>query len=246
MHTRPDPDRFKARLLRMVFSVIGLTLLAGCGTPTMKPAQAAAIQRVGIVSLLPSELRYEKVGVTVFNNEKTTRPVGDALNSVARAAAERSLNAASRQAVQLTVDVPTLAKRLRSAVITFDSPAEQIKDELSELARANKLDAIVLIAESFDAENGIQGIRMYLRAGLGDIRLAAADGDLMTLVVDANVKKLAGQYRGTSLAIERPQGQPWSYALQENLDAPTEEHVNAQILRIVDFVVSQHIRTMGF
>lgn len=246
MHTKPKPGRFKARLLTLVSSAISLTLLAACGTPTMKPTQASAIQRVGIVSLLPNELRYEKVGITVFNNEKIARPVGDALNSVARSAAERSLNATSRQVVQLAVDVPTLAKRIRSAVITFDSPAEQIKAELSQLARENQLDAIVLVAESFDAENGIQGVRMYLRAGLGDIRLAVADGNLMTLVVDANVKLLAGQFRGASMAIDRPQGQPWSYALQENLDAPTESHVNAQILRTIDSVVSQHIRTMGF
>jgi hypothetical protein len=212
----------------------------------MKPEQASAIKRVGIVSLLPSDLRYEKIGITVFNNERTTRPVGNTFNVAARNTAERILDQAGRQTVQITVDVPAFSRRIRSAAIIFDSPAEQIKDELVQLAAANKLDAIVLIAESFDAENGIQGVRMYLRAGMGDIRSAVASGDLMTLVVDPNAKKLAGQGKGISFSVDRAQGQPWGYVLEANLDRPTEEHVNAQMVRIIESVVSQHLRTMGF
>lgn len=240
------PDSMPTRLLKFFFTAGCLSLLVACGTPTMKPEQASSIRRVGIVSLLPSDLRYEKIGVTVFNNERTTRPVGDVFNVAARSTAERLLNQAGRQTMQLMVDVPTFSRRLLSGVIFFDSPAERISDELVKMAAANKLDAIVLITESFDAENGIHGVRMYLRAGMGDIRFAVASGDLGTLVVDANAKKLATQGRGTSFAVERPQGQPWGYVLEDNLDRPTEERVTAQMVKIIESVVDQQLRAMGF
>ncbi len=212
----------------------------------MKTEQASSIQRVGIVSLLPSDLRYEKIGITVFNNERTTRPVGDALNAAARMTAERVLHELGRQPVQLVVDVPAFSSRLRSGVMVFNSPAERIGDELIRLAKANRLDAVVVIAESFDAENGIQGVRIYLRAGMGDIRFAVASGDIMTLIVDTKAKMLAAQGKGTSFAVERSQSQPWKYVLQDNLDGQTEERVKAQMVRVVESVVGQHLRAMGF
>lgn len=212
----------------------------------MQPERAASIQRVGIVSLLPSELRYDKIGVTIFNNEHIERPVGELFNAAARGTAQRIFESSGRQVVQLAVDVPALAKKIRSAGIIFDSPVEQISDEVIALAKTHKLDAVVVIAEAYDSDNGIRGVRMFLRAGISEIWFSVASGEVMTTLVDPKAKRLSGRGRGVTVALERPNGQPWKYALQENLDRETEERVQAQIVTNIEYGVAQHLRYMGF
>ncbi|MDB5932196.1 MAG: hypothetical protein JWR60_3903 [Polaromonas sp.] len=234
------------RVTWAIFLAALLSMLAACGTPMMKPDQALAIKKIGIVSLLPSELSYQKIGITVFNNERATRPVDSAFNSAARASAENALKITGRNVMQLEVDVPTLAKRVRSGAIIFDSSAERIHDELGVLIKKHKLDAIVLILESFDAENGINGIRMFLRAGLKEINTANAMPDVTTLVVDANIKMLAGQSNRVYFPVARPGGQPWAYRLEENLDVVTHQHVTNLMQKATASAVTQHLQTMGF
>lgn len=232
--------------MKLVFLAGLLSFLAACSTPNMPPERAVSIQRVGIVSLLPSDLRYDKIGVTVFNNEHIKRPVGEMLNAAARGTAQRILESSGRQVVQIAVDVPTLAKKIRSAGIIFDSPVEQISDEVIAMAKTNKLDAVVVMIEYFDSDNGIHGIRMYLRAGFGEIGKAVASGEIATILVDPKGKRLSGRGGGVTVALERPNGQPWKYALQENLDRETEDRVQAQIVTNIEFAVAQHLRYMGF
>jgi len=234
-----------SKTLCRTFIVVVLLALTGCGTPSVKPEQVSAIEKVGVVSLLPTDLVYEKVGVTVFNNERVSRPVGNSLNLAARQGAERALRFSRREVVQLEVDVPVLAKRMRSGAIHFNSPAERIEDVLTTLARDHQLDAIVLIAESFDADNGIRGVRMFLRAGLGEIRFAAARPDVITLVLDPKAKLLAAQGYVAAIAVDRPGSQAWSYRLEENLDVATHEHVSLQMQKAIDASVVRHVSASG-
>lgn len=239
-------QQYRIRVLCGALLSATLMLLTGCGAPVMKPEQASTIKTVGIVSLLPSELSYQKIGITVFNNEYAKRPVGDAFNSAARFGAERALKLSGRNVVQLEVDVPTLAKRIRSGKLHFDSPAEYIHDELRALVEKYKLDAIVLIIESFDAENGINGIRMFFRAGFGNIETAIGMPHVATLAVDTKIKKLAYGGRGISFTAKRPDGLPWVYKLEENLDATTHDYISRLIQNGIEDTVTRDIRTMGF
>ncbi len=234
-----------AKLVRSLLLAAVLPMLVACGTPVMKAEQAATVRKVGIVSLLPNELSYQKIGITVFNNEYAKRPVGDAFNLAARSSAERTLKLKGREVVQLEVDVPALAKRIRSGAIIFDSSAERISDALEPLVKQHKLDAIVLIMESFDSENGINGIRLFMRAGFNDIKTAIAMPDIATLIVDANIKKLAAQGRGIPFAIDRPDGQPWTYRLEENLDPATNIRITNAMQGAIGVVASQQINAMG-
>jgi hypothetical protein len=212
----------------------------------MKPEQASKIKTVGIVSLLPAELSYQKIGITVFNNEYAKRPVGDAFNSAARFGAERALKLSGRDVVQLEVDVPVLAKRIRSGMLHFDSPAEYIQDDLQRLVERHKLDAIVLIIESFDAENGINGIRMFFRAGFGNIETAIGMPDVSTLAVDTRIKRLASGGRAFSFTAKRPDGRPWVYKLEDNLDTATHDYISRLMQSGIEDTVARNVRAMGF
>jgi len=225
-----------------------VTLLGACSAPVLKPEQAARLHRVGVVSLLPSELRYDKIGVTVFNNESASRPLGDSLNLAAREAAERRLVAQGKTVIQLLVDVPALAQRMRSGAIIFDSSAERIGKELSAMAAQHKLDAILVMAQRFDADTGprgVRGVRVYLAAGLGDIRAAEARADIQSILVDPDAKALSHDgYGGVSAAV-RSNGAPWAYALEENLDQATHQENVTTMLRLIRSVVSAQMIGMG-
>lgn len=223
-----------------------LTLLTACASPVMKPEQAVSIKTVGVVSLLPSELSYQKIGITVFNNEYAKRPVDNAFNLAARQGAERALKQSGRNVIQLDVDTNLLAKRIRSSTINFDSPAENIKNELLPLVEQYKLDAIVLIMESFDPENGINGIRLFLRAGFGSIGAAVVMPDVQTLVVDKEIKKLAYDGRPVRFAAKRADGAPWVYRLEDNLSASTHQHISDLVRNSINELVAGNIVTMGF
>jgi hypothetical protein len=224
-----------------------ILLLAACGTTTMQPEQAAAVKRVGVVSLLPSELLYEKIGITVFNNERATRPVGDVFNQAARQGAEQALRQVGREVVQLdNIDVPVLARRIRGAAIIFDSEAERIEDTLLALVQEHRLDAIVLVTENIDGERGLNGIRMLFRSGFGSIRFAVAQAGITTTLVDARIKKLAASYIGHGAGVFRPDGKPWTYRLDDDLDDATHAFVLERLRVFVAQGVASDLSGMGF
>lgn len=233
------------KIARGLSLAVAIFMLVACGTPVMKPEQALAIKTVGVVSLLPADLAYQKIGITVFNNERATRPIGDTFNMAARAGAERALKRTGRTVIQLEVDVASLARRVRSAAIIFDSSAEKIQDELTLLVKQHKLDAVVLVYEGFDAENGINGIRMLLRAGLGDVRTVVGRPDVVTLIVDNKLTKLAIQSNSAYFSGIRPGGQPWSYRLDENLDAATHELASSAMQKAIESGVAYDLELMG-
>jgi len=234
------------RVLKALLLVLGFSLLCACTAPVLQQEQAGGLKRIGVVSLLPGELAYDKIGITVFNNEFATRPVGDGFNVAARDAAGRFLLARHKTVVQLPVDVAPLAQRMRSAVIVWDSSAEAIRPELVELARRHRLDAIVLIAENHDGDQGRRGVRAFLRAGMGDIRAAEARADIKVLVLDPNARLIAWQAdRGVS-ALTRADGAPWAYQLESNLDEPTHVEAATTMLRLIRNTVASQLSTMGF
>lgn len=248
MHLPSLPFQCSIRSIKALLLLSVLALLAACSAPVLKPEQAASLKRIGVVSLLPSELPYEKIGVTVFNNEFASRPVGDSLNVAAREAAERRLVAQGKTVVQLPVDVPALAQRVRSGAIIFDSPAERIGKELSAMAAQHKLDAVLLVAQSFDADTGprgVRGVRVYLNAGLREIRSADVRAHIMSILVDPQAKALGAQGRGGVGPATRAKGAPWAYVLEENLDEATHRQNLDMMLRLVEGSVSAQMIGMG-
>ena len=63
------PNRPRMRIFRTVLLSLIAFVLAGCGAPVKKAPPPPPVNRVGIISLLPSDLSYQKFGITKFNNE---------------------------------------------------------------------------------------------------------------------------------------------------------------------------------
>lgn len=235
-------------LVRKLFAVLLALTLTACAAPKLTQQQAASIKSVGIVSLLPQELKYRKIGLTVFNNEFKSLPVaGDVFNAHARQTAEQLLLRSGKyQVKQIQVnDVAAMAARLNARTMVMAHNIERIDQQVADLARENKVDAVVVIAENFNAEQGIFGVTMFLRAGLGDIRFAGALAGIQVAGVTAGKEIFMSDYAdpGSSATVTRANDKPWSYKLEENLDDDTHQRVVKAMLpgigRAIDSAMSK-------
>lgn len=248
-------NRHRMHFSRTIFLSLIVLVLAGCGAPAKKALPPPPIINVGVVSLLPSELSYQKFGITKFNNERASRPVGDVFNVAARAGAEKALRMAKdeklsklaqRTVYQLTVDVPKLANSVHSYPGNLDVKVEQIEEDLLALVDQHKLDAIVLVLESFEPGKPVNGIRVVLRAGLGYVDKAEAQPHLSIMVLDKKIKRLAMTEERSSFVVNRPGEAPWVYKLDENLLSSTHEHLTKMLQSAIEDAVEQGIMSLTF
>jgi hypothetical protein len=233
------------RLLSSVLLTLVALQLAGCKSPP-KAAPRDPIKVIGIVSLLPDELSYQKFGITVFNNEKTSRPVGEIFNTAARAGAASALSYGERTVIQESVDAPKLIKSMQSFPGNIDRKLEQINEDLQALITKDKLDAVVVVVETFDPPNGVNGVRVVVRAGAGYITKVEVMPHVAVIAMDKNLTRLGMLEMKASYAVTRPNDQTWSYTLSENLDSATLEKVNTLMVNALTSGVEQAVGSVSF
>lgn len=233
------------RFLSTVLLTVVALQLAGCKSPP-KAAPRDPIKVIGLVSLLPDELSYQKFGITVFNNEKTTRPVGEIFNTAARAGAASALSYGERTVIQESVDAPQLIKSMKSFPGNLDRKLEQINEDLQALIAKDKLDAIVVVVETFDPPNGVNGVRVVVRAGMGYITKVEVMPHVAVVAMDKNLNRLGMLEMTASYVVNRPNDVPWSYVLAENLDAATQETINKLMQNALQSGVEQAVGSVNF
>lgn len=238
-------ERLAMRLLSTVLLTALALQLAGCKSPPKAPPRDP-IKVVGVVSLLPDELSYQKFGITVFNNEKTSRPVGEIFNAAARAGAASALSLGERTVIQESVDAPALIKSMRSFPGNLDRKLEQINDDLQAMITKDKLDALVVVVETFDPPNGVNGVRVVVRAGVGYITKVEVMPHVAVIAMDKNLVRLGMLEMKASYAVTRPNDQTWSYTLVENLDSATLETVNKVMQNALESGVDEAVGSVNF
>lgn len=226
--------------MRVFTVLLAALLLSACAAPKLTAEQASSIKKIGIVSLLPQEVKYRKIGITVFNNEYKSVPAGDVFNAAARSSAERFLRQSGKYEVkQIEVDVAPMAKRLNGRSMVMSQNIERIDTEIVELAKSNGVDAVIVVGENFDAERGVFGLVMGLRAGLGDVRSAGAMAGLQVAGITARKEIFLGWYPsvGIGRGVSRPEGKPWAYKLEDNLDEATHR----EVMRVMQAAIESEV-----
>jgi hypothetical protein len=214
--------------VRHLAVLITALLLTACAAPKLTQEQASNIKKIGIVSLLPQEVKYRKIGITVFNNEFKSMPAGDVFNVAARASAERYLRKSGKYEVkQIAVDVAPMAQRLNGREMVMSRAIERIDEEIAKLAKANGVDAVIVVGEYFHAERRVYGLAMSMRAGMGDVRSVEIGAGLQVAGVTADKSIFLGwsSWGNNAAIIPRPDGKPWAYKLEDNLDEGTHAEV---------------------
>lgn len=225
-------------LFRKLLVVLLALMLTACAAPKLTAEQAASIKTVGVISLLPQELKYRKIGVTVFNNEFKTLPVAnDVFNAHARKTAEQLLTQSGKYKVKqiMVNDVAGMASRLNARTMIMSNTLERIEKEVTDLAKANGVDAVVVIAEQFNSEQGVFGLTMLLHAGMSEIRHNSAMAGIQVTGVTAGKEFFMGRYADPTVStkVARPDNQPWNYKLEDNLDPATHNKVVQALLPVM-------------
>ncbi len=239
----------RERWMRMSMALGTLLVVAGCGTvKVLEPTQAAAIKNVGVISLLPTSLVYQKIGITVFNNERAEKPVQSAFNDAARTGAEASFRSLQRINVkQLDVNIAEVKELFKPGAIVFSWPPEKAKQFLVQLAKQQGLDAIVTVHEVFDSDNGFAGVRYFLRGGLDSVVRHGIRADTEVSLYDARGEILVSRSTGlgTLYTVDRPDGKPWVYRLEDNLDAATHAQVLSSMKRVIETKTFSQVQALG-
>lgn len=234
------------RFYRTVFMSFLVLALAGCSAPAKKVAASPKVNRVGIVSLLPSALSYQKFGVTKFNNEVASRPVGDVFNVAARAGAQSALRVSGRAVIQVDVDVPKMTRSVQNYPGSLEVKVEQLEEELQAVVEEHKLDAIVLVLETIEKDKPIKGIRVVVRAGMGYITKTEAMPHIAMLALDKKGKRLSMVDVTSAYPAPRASDAPWVYTLAENLDAATHEQLTKFLQTTIESEVEQGVMSLSF
>lgn len=224
------------------------SLAAGCATNTaLKPEQTSRIQKVGIISLLPDTLVYQKIGITVFNNERVEKPVGTAFNDAGRAGAESVLRGLKREVKQLDVNVSEVRNLFKPGPIVFSWPPEKAKALLAQLAKQHDLDTIAVVSEIFDADNGYAGVRYFLRGGFNSIDRHGMHVDTGVTLYDAQGEVLISRSSGLGeqYPVLKPDGKLWTYKIEDNLDAATQAQVLSSMKSAISAKTVKQVQAMG-
>jgi hypothetical protein len=238
----------RQRWMRMGLSFLAVSLAAGCtSVKPLDPAQAAAIKNVGVISLLPTSVVYQKIGITVFNNERVEKPVASALNDAARAGAESALKRINRNVKQLDVNFSEVKALFKPGPIVFSWPPEKAKAFLVDLAKENNLDAVCIVHELFDADNGYAGVRYFLRGDFNGIGRHGIVTDTTTELYDAkgNILKSSASGLNAMFSVERPDGKYWTSKIDDSLDPATQEKVLSSMKKIIENKTSIQVQALG-
>jgi hypothetical protein len=234
------------QILRLLTSLTLLILVTGCATPTvLTPDAQKGLSRVGVLTLLPNEMVYKKIGTTVFNNEVEKESVGVLFNQAAFNEVASRVSTGDRVVIKLDADTNALARQIRSGAIVWNSPAERIEGEIRRLVSAHSLDAVILVIENYDSDNGIAGIDFFMRTAFGLNDQPVVRAGIATILVDKNAKSIAQRYRGLSMIVRNQNQAQWSYSLRTDLDPKTKQHIQERASDAITQTVRMQLSAMG-
>jgi hypothetical protein len=228
--------------------MLAALLLAGCASRPLAEEDSARIRKVGVVWLVPQVATFEKLGFTVFGNERGTMEMGEPLEPlVVRTLTERLAHTRPAwQVVPVTYDPVALLKKTRSGSFVMSSALERVEADLRAIAAPGQADAL-LVFTPMQYENsphfGGGGIGVWRRAlpGIDDPILHA---NFSLAVVDAGGKILV---TGTSMDYANPiRVTSGDYARQPPADAETRARLQGDLRNLTLHNVRARAQELGF
>ena len=132
--------------LHRLAAVLVAVVLAGCAAQPLSQEQLQTIRSVGVVWLVPDRITFQKLGLTVFGNERSSFDMGEPLEPlVVRAVTDRLTGTRPTWSVRpLRYDAAALLQRVRSGGMALSRDVERIAPDLAGLASADGVDALLV------------------------------------------------------------------------------------------------------
>jgi hypothetical protein len=120
------------------------------------------VKAVAVVTLLTERVTVDRIGLTVFSNDKTSFDGVAQLNTLTeQIVAERLHNAKPAWEIKrVAYDRQDLISKLDALGMTMMFPEEKISRDLASIAKASGADVIFVVSE--DSSRGVKGIDLRL------------------------------------------------------------------------------------
>ena len=228
--------------LNVMLAVLVALLVSGCASMRLDESTEKQIRNVAIVSLVPERANLERIGITVFGNDRIDFDVGGRITATIDETVARRIAAARPgwTVKRISYDRAALVKRVRGPGLVISFAEEKIERELADLARTNALDAMIVVTgRRFENQRG-DGVGVVMGSRMTTVANAAVHANIDARIVGADGKVLV---RGAFGTPEPPKGiKPAEYGLTYEL----KDNLRPEIVkRLSDAMAEQIVRSLN-
>lgn len=236
-------------MIRLLALLLALSI-TGCASTRITPEDEKRIHNVAIITLVPEKAHFDKIGLTVFNNEKAEIEMDGRITSTILATAKKRLSAARPQwtVKDIAYDRPLLIERINKPGMVMAYHEERIEKELAELASANQLDALLVInSQRYETVPG-DGVGVWLRTmSMSSIRTALIHSNVDLKVVGPKGTVIArGFGRPEDPKPVDPAALGISYEMKDNMRPELLDRLRSEIVEHLRKSVNKRFDQLEF
>jgi hypothetical protein len=236
--------------MKRLFLVAIALVLTGCAAPRLSQQADQRIKTVGIVSLVPENANFTKIGLTVFNNEYAEIQMGGKINATIESSVAQRLAAVRPQWQIKPVEYPRVewTQNLYATGFFAGSQRDRVTSDVAALARANQLDAVVLVSKYRPENAHGDGVGVLLRTlSLSSVGDAYVTSYLSASLLDPQGEVLASSWGDRQMPpkVIDPKAYGIQYKLADNNDPALQDRLRKDVVDQVAKVVEDLVKRLG-
>ncbi|WP_175626295.1 MULTISPECIES: hypothetical protein [Oxalobacteraceae] len=228
--------------MQKLFICLVALAISGCATKKLSEVEEQRIRNVGVVSIISEDASFQKIGLTVFNNEKTVIEMNGQVAATVFSIANAQLTKSRPNWVvkRVVFEQSAMIKKLNASGMVMSSPVEKIQKDLGEIAKSNGLDALlVFFPVRYESVSG-EGVGVMLRT----MSLSSVAGGFAYATIDMAMIDQRGEivaYAGTGSILASKAIDIEGYGIKYSLNANTTPEVTDKLKTDIKDLLKQNV-----
>ncbi|MFC7286593.1 hypothetical protein ACFQPC_00960 [Herminiimonas glaciei] len=225
--------------------------VSGCAAKKLSETDEQRIRNVGVVSIIPEDATFQKIGLTVFNNEKTVIDMNGQLTATITSTVNSRLAQSRPQwkVKDIGFEQSALLEKYKTSDGKIPSDPGKIKKDLAQLAKNNGLDAIIVFFPmSYEHAIPGKGVGVILRTmSLSSIGRGYAHAAIGMTFVDQQGETMVYEHIGAekfSKAID-VDGYGMKYSLEANMTPEMTDRLKADMKNLLQQNITTTLISIG-
>ena len=219
--------------LRILAGAVAATLVAACAAPQMGLQDRSKIHNVAVLNLVPETASFSKAGVTKLNDDRADIDLGGRIDQTVKSLAQARLTdpKVGWTLHEVEYDRTALRDLMRPNHYYLGVDAEKVNAALANVARANNLDALVVVSPDPLDNSRYEGYGILLDTGFLRIHGVYVYSKMRVEVFGADGRRLSAGF-GTNEPQRELDADAWgiSAKVQENMRPELVAKLSDQIL----------------
>lgn len=220
--------------------------LSGCAAKKLSEVDEKRIRNVGVVSLISEDASFQKIGLTVFNNEKTVIEMKGQLAATITSTVKLRLSQSRPQwsVKDIGSEQSAIFEKYRVSGGGVPSQQEKIKKDLAQMAKDSGLDAIVVVFPmSYEHAMHGKGVGVILRTmSLSSITRGYALAAIGLTLVDQQGETMVYEDIGADKASKAIDVD--GYGMKYSLDASMTPEITDRLKVDMRSLLQQNVTTI--